>query len=101
MDLFRRLFQKFAPRGLFTFAFPQVPASLQNPDYLKGYRGWVYACVKRKADSIATMELTFQRRQGDEWKEVSTGPALKALDLLHLRSADKADTKFSQPVTTP
>jgi HK97 family phage portal protein len=82
MDLFRRLFAKSAPRGLFSFVFPQAPASLSNPEFLRAYKGWVYACVKRKADSIATMELTLQQRSGDEWKEVSTGPTMEVLDLL-------------------
>lgn len=74
MNLIQRLFQKSAPRKLFTFAFPQAPASLENRNYLQAYRGWVYACAKRKADALATMELTLQRKLGDEWKEVTTGP---------------------------
>src|SRR4051812_28914544 len=82
MDLIRRLFAKSAPRGLFSFVFPQTPAGLQNPEFLRAYRGWVYACVKRKADTIATMELTLQQRSGDEWKEVTTGPGMVALELL-------------------
>lgn len=76
MDLFRRLFQQSAPRGLFSFVFPQTPAGLQNPEYLKAYRGWVYACTKRIATSVATMELTLQEKTNGEWNEVTAGPHL-------------------------
>lgn len=83
MDLLRRLFpQKSVPTGLFSFAFPQAPASLQNPEFLKAYKGWVYACVKRKADALATMELTFQEKRGDEWKESPNPTGRRALDVL-------------------
>lgn len=61
------------------YANTTIPHMREN-EYLKAYRGWVYACVNAIAEAFAEIELKLQQRTTDGWKDVDEDPAL---DLLH------------------
>lgn len=79
MDLFKRLFAKSLTTSLFSVVFPQAPAGLKNPEFLKAYKGWVYACVRAIATDVGTIEFQLQKKSRDGWTEVKQHPALDVL----------------------
>jgi hypothetical protein len=55
LGLLDSLFQfrtKSLTTSLFSVVFPQAPAGLQNREYLKAYKGWVFACVRVIANDV-------------------------------------------------
>src|SRR5215211_4856746 len=79
MDILRRLFAKSAPSTLFSVVFPQAPAGLQNREFLKAYKGWVFACVRVIANEVGTVELQFQKKTTVGWTQVKSLPSLDIL----------------------
>jgi len=49
-------------------------------EFLKAYRGWVYACINAIARPISEIEVKLEKKAKDDWQEVDTHPAM---DILH------------------
>jgi hypothetical protein len=57
MDLFKCIIANSRTIGIFSIGFPQTPADLQNPEFLKAYKCWVYACVRVIANAVGKMKV--------------------------------------------
>lgn len=83
MSLLGRLFgqsQKSINSSIFSFLNPSAGSQFREGDYLRAYKGWVYACVNAIAEAFSEIELTLQQKAKDGWQDVPDHPAL---DLLH------------------
>jgi len=71
--------QGFRTEGVF---FGQQPPTINASEYLKASTGWVYGCVTRIANAVASVEIELYKVQGtgDEVEEVENHPALELLD---------------------
>ena len=49
-------------------------------EFLRAYRGWVFACVNAIAQRISEIEVNLEKKNMDSWKAVESHPAL---DILH------------------
>src|SRR4051812_7761183 len=72
--------QKSANPAIFGFVAPSSMPKMGEKEYLKAYRGWVYACTNAIAQRISEIEVNLEKKNKDGWKEVDSHPAL---DILH------------------
>src|SRR3954471_15984055 len=83
MSLLGRLFgqsQKSINSSIFSFLNPSAASQFREGDYLRAYKGWVYACVNAIAEAFSDIELSLQQKTKDGWNDI---PDHAALDLLH------------------
>lgn len=60
--------------------FGETPPKMRADQYLRAATGWVYGCVARIADAIASMGLRLYKIDGDEIKEVLDHKSLELLE---------------------
>ncbi len=81
MDFFRKLFscqKDFNPSIFSFFALKDVP-KMGEKEFLKAYRGWVFAFTNAVAKRVANIELKLQQRNGSDRKDVPEHPTLDLL----------------------
>lgn len=61
-------------------SFPNVMPARKTGDYLKEYKGWVYANVKRRSEQMASVDLKLMRVRGKMVEEVFDHPAIDVLE---------------------
>ncbi|HZE87058.1 MAG TPA: phage portal protein [Methylomirabilota bacterium] len=75
------LFKKELNTGIFGFFNSSAIPKMSEKEFLKAYRGWVFACTNAIAQRVADTELILQRKdKNGEWKDF-TGDN-EAMDLL-------------------
>lgn len=79
MGIFKRLFAESTPASLFSVVFPQASAGLQIRQYLKAYRGWMYACIRAITTGVGTIEFQLQKKSAAGWAEVKIHPPFEGL----------------------
>src|SRR5579885_64622 len=68
--------------GVFGFVAPTSMPAMNEREFLKAYRGWVYACTDKIANRMADIELLFQKKNKDgDWETVNEGH--QAMQLLY------------------
>ncbi len=79
MGLLDRFFKKQVNTNVFSFLFGISAPDMKAVDYLKAYKGWVYACVNAIAEEVATVKLHLMRKTKDGVQEVENHPAVNLL----------------------
>lgn len=79
MSILSNLFTKARNSGVFSIVFPNNAPPFKAREYLESYRGWVAACVSKIAKEVATIELKLQKKQGSDWVDVPSHPAMDLL----------------------
>ncbi len=72
--------QKQVNTALFQFFNPAAMPKMTERDYLRAYRGWVYAATNAIAERLADIDLTLQTKTSKGWENVDEHDAL---DLVH------------------
>lgn len=80
MNILQRV-SKFFGNGasLFDYFLSKSAPSMKSGDYVKAYRGWVFACVNAIAEDVATMNTRMKRRNEKGDIEITTHIALNLL----------------------
>lgn len=73
-------FQKQVNPAIFQFFNPSSMPKMGEKEYLRAYKGWVYAATNAIAERMADIELKLETKGVDGWKEVEEH---EALDLVH------------------
>lgn len=80
LDLFRK--KQASGAGLFAQLIQAIAPMFHASDYLKSYKGWVYACVSAIAEDVSTIDLDLQEYVDGEWVKVKNeeeNPIMKPL----------------------
>ncbi len=80
---FLNLFQKQANPAIFSFFSPSSMPRMGEREFLKAYRGWVFACTNAIAERLADIELKLQQKTKDGWQDLAPTGSSPALDLIH------------------
>ena len=82
MGIFDRFKKKAVDvnQNLFSFLMGTVPPDWKGNEYLRQYKGWVYACVTAIAESVADMDLELMKATPDGEVEVEHNIALDLLE---------------------
>ncbi len=80
---FFNLFQKQVNPAIFGFFNPSSMPKMGEKEYLKAYRGWVYACSNAIAERLADIELKLQQKTKDGWQDLGPNDTNPALDLIY------------------
>lgn len=79
---FSGLFQKQLNTGIFGFLNGNAIPRMTEKEYLRAYRGWVFACTNAIANRIADTDLILQKKDKDgNWLDYYDDN--EAMDLLH------------------
>jgi phage portal protein BeeE len=73
--------QKALNTGIFSFYAPSAIPQTGEKEFLKAYRGWVFACVNRIAEGLAEIDVHLETKTKDGWRDYEEDH--QALDLLH------------------
>jgi len=85
-DGFKKLFiadTKQANPAIFGFFNSTSMPKMGEKEFLKAYKGWVYACANAIAERIADIELKLQQNTKDGWQDLNPDDTNPALDLIH------------------
>lgn len=85
-DGFKKLFTseiKQANPAIFGFFSPSSMPKMGEREFLKSYRGWVFACTNAIAERLADIELKLQQKTKDGWQDLEPDATNPALDLIH------------------
>ena len=80
LDIFRK--KQASGAGLFAQLIQAVAPLFHASDYLKTYKGWVYACVSAIAEDVSTIDLELQEYVDGEWVKIKNeeeNPIMKPL----------------------
>ncbi len=80
---FLNIFQKQANPAIFSFFNPSAMPKMGEREFLKAYRGWVFACTNAIAERLADIELKLEQKTKDGWQELDPNTTNPALDLIH------------------
>src|SRR5919199_3077777 len=72
--------QKQLNTAMFQFFNPAAMPKMTERDYLRAYRGWVYAATNAIAERLTDIDLTLQTKTGKGWENIEEHDAL---DLVH------------------
>lgn len=63
--------QKQLNASIFSFLSPTSLPKMGEREYLKAYKGWVYACTNAIAERIADIDIKLQQQDKDgDWKDI-------------------------------
>lgn len=79
MGLFDRFFKKDLNKTVFSFINGSAAPDMKGPDFLKAYKGWVYACVNAISEEVATIGLRLQQFRNGRWVDLDNHIALQLL----------------------
>lgn len=71
--------QKSANPAIFGFLANSTMPKMGEKEFLKSYKGWVYACVNAIAQPVADIRVRLETKTKDGWQEVESHPALDIL----------------------
>jgi phage portal protein BeeE len=86
IDGFKKLFSadtKQANPAIFGFFSASAMPKMGEKEFLKAYRGWVFACTNAIAERLADIELKLEQKTKDGWQELDSNITNPALDLIH------------------
>ena len=70
-DRIGKLLQKEVNPNVFGYLTSTSAPTMKSSDYVKAYKGWVYACTTAIAEEVASMQLHLQQNTNDGWVEVT------------------------------
>lgn len=79
MGLLDRFFKKDLNQSIFAFVSGKAAPDMKGPDFLKAYKGWVYACVNAISEEVATVNLRLQQFRNGQWVDLDNHIALQPL----------------------
>ncbi len=85
-DGFKKLFTadtKQANPAIFGFFSASAMPKMGEKEFLKAYKGWVFACTNAIAERLADIELKLEQKTKDGWQEVDPNTSNTALDLIN------------------
>lgn len=65
LDVFRRA--KNINPNIFNFVGDKAAPDITGDQFLRAYKGWVYACVSAIAEEVSTIKLVLENKQQDQW----------------------------------
>jgi len=86
IDGLKKLFTsdtKQANPAIFGFYSASAMPKMGEKEFLKAYRGWVFACTNAIAERLADIELKLQQKTKDGWQDLEPDTTNPALDLIH------------------
>jgi HK97 family phage portal protein len=83
MGLLDRLFRKASPNNsvpaIFDSFTTRAAPPLKDMEYVRAYKGWVYACVNVIAEEVASTEIYLAKRTAEGWDRADKHPAMQLL----------------------
>lgn len=70
IDRIGKLLVKEVNPNVFSYLTATQAPTMKSSDYIKAYKGWVYACTTAIAEEVSSMQLHLQQKSADGWVEV-------------------------------